>query len=83
MFLSIDVLYYVILNYVSCIVWTPGRVAAASATVNGDPNKITKEIPNFTMLKGIFNLSFLCYFYSSTNRCPICEALENLPGLCG
>jgi hypothetical protein len=38
--LSIDVLYYVILDYVSCFVWTPGRVAADFATANGDPNKI-------------------------------------------
>ena len=44
LFLSIDVLYYVILYYVSYFVWTPGRVAAAFATTNGDPNKI----PNTT-----------------------------------
>jgi hypothetical protein len=25
-------------------VWTPGRVAAAIATANGDPNKIPKNI---------------------------------------
>ena len=45
LFLSNDVLYYVILYYVSCFVWTPGRVAAAFATANGDPNKTsnTKE----------------------------------------
>ena len=35
LFLSIDVLYYVL-----CFVWSPGRVAAAFATANGDPNKI-------------------------------------------
>ena len=37
LFLSINVLYYVILYYVSCFVWTPGRVAAVFATANGDP----------------------------------------------
>ena len=37
--MSIDVLYHVILYYVSCFVWTPGRVAAAFATDNEDPNK--------------------------------------------
>ena len=41
LFLSIDGLY-VILYYVSCFVLTPGRVAAAFATANGDPNKIPK-----------------------------------------
>ena len=40
LFLSNGVQYYVILYYVSCFVWTPGRVAAAFATANGDPNKI-------------------------------------------
>ena len=45
MSLSIDVLYYVILFCVSCFLWTPGRVAAAFATANGDPNKI----PNTTL----------------------------------
>ena len=43
LFLSNDFLYYVILYYVSCFVWTPGSVAAAFATANGDPNKI----PNY------------------------------------
>ena len=47
LFLSNAVLYSVILYYVSCFVWTPGRVAAAFATVNGDPNKI----PNSTQKK--------------------------------
>ena len=38
-------LFNVILCYVSCFVWTTGRVAAAFATADGDPNKIpnTKE----------------------------------------
>jgi hypothetical protein len=49
LFLSIDVLYYVILYYVilyygSCFVWTPGRVVAAFATANGDPNKIPNRL---------------------------------------
>ena len=43
LFLPINVLYYVILYYVSCSVWTPGRVAAAFATANEDPNKITND----------------------------------------
>ena len=38
--MSNDVLYDVIMYYVSCFVWTPGRVAAAFATADGDPNKI-------------------------------------------
>ena len=37
LFLSINVLYYVMVH-VLC--WTPGRVAAAFATANGDPNTI-------------------------------------------
>jgi hypothetical protein len=40
LFLSNDVLYYVILYYVSYFVLTPGRVVADFATANGDPNKI-------------------------------------------
>jgi hypothetical protein len=28
-----------------CFVWTPEKVAAASATVNGDPNKIPVQWP--------------------------------------
>ena len=43
LFLSVDVLYYVILYCVSCFVWTPGRVAAAFVTANGDPNKIPNQ----------------------------------------
>ena len=40
LFLSINVLNYVILYYALRFMWTPGRVAAAFATANGDPNKI-------------------------------------------
>ena len=43
LFLSDDVLYQVILYYVSCFVWTPGSVAGAFATANGDPNKIPQK----------------------------------------
>ena len=53
LFLSIDVLYYVILHYVSCVVWTPGRVAAAFATANGDSNKIPNTIFPRTFLSGV------------------------------
>jgi hypothetical protein len=35
--LSINVLYYVMFQ----VVWIPGRVAAAFATANGEPNKHT------------------------------------------
>ena len=50
--MSIDVLYYV-----SCLVWTPGRVAAAFATANGDPNKIPNSLNNYVnkVLVFIFN----------------------------
>ena len=44
LFLSINVLYYV--------VWTPVRGVAAFATVNGDPNKI----PN---TKGLTHISYI------------------------
>ena len=40
LFLSNDVLYYVILYCVSCFVWTPGTGAADFVTANGDPNKM-------------------------------------------
>ena len=42
--LANDVLYNVELYYVIRFVWTPGRVAAAFATANGDPNKIPNTI---------------------------------------
>jgi hypothetical protein len=45
LFLSIDVLYC---HSVEMFVWTPGRVAAAFATDNGDPNKIPNSKAPFT-----------------------------------
>ena len=39
--------------------WTPGRVAAAFATANGDPNKIQKELTRSVAEQQIFTLSAL------------------------
>jgi hypothetical protein len=47
LFLSNDVLNC---HSVSCFVWNPGKVAAAFATANGDPNKIpnVSEWPSYS-----------------------------------
>ena len=52
--MSIDVLYYVILYYVSCFAWTSARVPAAFATANGDPNKIPQNTLNIIPQTSLF-----------------------------
>ena len=66
--MSVNVLYYVILYYVSCSVWNPGRVATAFATANRDPNKIpnTCRIQRVTNILDLTN-SNLDYLFDSSH----------------
>ena len=61
LFLSINVLYYVMLH-VLC--WTAGRVVAAFATANGDPNKIHYMVRNMSI-----PLQMSGFGYFSHTRC--------------